>query len=183
LHVGARARLHPDRGRRRAPPRPRRAQPELRLRHRAVRGLLRVRVPARVHGVRRARSARAHVAGSPRRQSARSGGDVGRLLAPPSAARDLAVVGATLSVGVATNATAPLRLEQVGMRIATLMGVDSLFVPDHYLSFVPRSVWGPGLTPAAKLVPSPDACSDPFVLMAMMAARYRRVRIGTSVTA
>jgi phthiodiolone/phenolphthiodiolone dimycocerosates ketoreductase len=91
-------------------------------------------------------------------------------------------VPSTLSVGIATNATAPLRLEQASMRIMTLVGVDSLFVPDHYLSFVPRSVWGPGLTPAAKLVPSPDAFFDPFVMMGMMAARYRRVRIGTSVT-
>ena len=68
------------------------------------------------------------------------------------------------------------------LRLSHLFGVDSLFVPDHYLSFVPRSVWGPTLTPAAKLVPSPDAFFDPFVMMGMMAARYRRVRIGTGVT-
>jgi phthiodiolone/phenolphthiodiolone dimycocerosates ketoreductase len=87
-----------------------------------------------------------------------------------------------LAVGVETNCTAPLRLERASMRLATLMGVDSLFLPDHYLSFIPRSVWGPGLTPAAKLVPSPDAFFDPFVMMGMMAARHRRVRIGTGVT-
>jgi len=87
-----------------------------------------------------------------------------------------------LSVGVETNCTAPLRLERATMRLCQLFGVDSLFVPDHYLSFVPRSVWGPELTPAAKLVPSPDAFFDPFVMMGMMAARYRRVRIGTGVT-
>ncbi|MGH7788158.1 MAG: LLM class flavin-dependent oxidoreductase, partial [Candidatus Binatia bacterium] len=87
-----------------------------------------------------------------------------------------------LSVGVETNCTAPLRIERATMRLCQLFGVDSLFVPDHYLSFVPRSVWGPGLTPAAKLVPSPDAFFDPYVMMGMMAARYRRVRIGTGVT-
>src|ERR1700752_5327952 len=32
------------------------------------------------------------------------------------------------------------------------------------------------------MVPSPDAYFDPFVLMGVMAARYRRVRIGTGVT-
>ncbi len=68
------------------------------------------------------------------------------------------------------------------MRMYQLMGVDSLFLPDHYVSFVPRSLWGPGLTPAADLVPSPDAFLDPFVMMGMMAARYRGVRIGTGVT-
>jgi phthiodiolone/phenolphthiodiolone dimycocerosates ketoreductase len=87
-----------------------------------------------------------------------------------------------LSVGVETNCTAPLRLEQVTQRLMRLLRVDSLFVPDHYLSFVPRSVWGPALTPAARLVPSPDAYFDPFVMMGTMAARHRRVRIGTGVT-
>ena len=93
-----------------------------------------------------------------------------------------APMGETLSVGIETNCVAPLRLELVSMRLFTLFGVDSLFLPDHYLSFVPRSVWGPGLTPAAKLVPSPDAFFDPYVMMGAMAARYRRVRIGTGVT-
>jgi phthiodiolone/phenolphthiodiolone dimycocerosates ketoreductase len=87
-----------------------------------------------------------------------------------------------LAVGVETNCTAPLQLERASARLATLMGADSLFVPDHYLSFIPRSVWGPGLTPAAKMVPSPDAFFDPFVMMGMLAARHRRVRIGTGVT-
>ena len=87
-----------------------------------------------------------------------------------------------LAVGVETNCTAPLQLERASMRLNKLLGVDSMFLPDHYLSFIPRSVWGPGLTPAAKLVPSPDAFFDPFVMMGMMAARHRRVRIGTGVT-
>jgi phthiodiolone/phenolphthiodiolone dimycocerosates ketoreductase len=91
-------------------------------------------------------------------------------------------MGERLAVGVETNCTAPLRIERASMRLFHLLGVDSLFLPDHYLSFVPRSVWGPGLTPAAALVPSPDAYFDPYVMMGMMAARYRRVRIGTGVT-
>jgi len=91
-------------------------------------------------------------------------------------------MGETLSVGIETNCTAPMRLERISMRMFQLFGVDSMFLPDHYLSFVPRSVWGPGLTPAAKMVPSPDAYFDPFVMMGMMAVKYRRVRIGTGVT-
>ena len=87
-----------------------------------------------------------------------------------------------LSVGIETNCTAPLRLERASLRLSTLFGADSLLLPDHYLSFVPRSVWNPAATPAAKLVPSPDAFFDPFVMMGMMAARFRRVRIGTGVT-
>ena len=87
-----------------------------------------------------------------------------------------------LQVGVETNCTAPLRLERVSMRLAQLFGADSMFLPDHYVSFIPRSVWKPESTPAAKIVPSPDAFFDPYVMMGFMAARYRRVRIGTGVT-
>lgn len=87
-----------------------------------------------------------------------------------------------LRVGVETNCTAPLALERTWMRAVWMMGVDSLFLPDHYLSFVPRPLWKPEYTPAARLVPDADAYFHPFVMMGMMAARYRRVRIGTGVT-
>jgi phthiodiolone/phenolphthiodiolone dimycocerosates ketoreductase len=87
-----------------------------------------------------------------------------------------------LSVGIETNCTAPMNLERTSLRLFQIMGVDSFFLPDHYLSFIPRSMWGPTLTPAAKMIPSPDAYFDPFVMMGMMAARYRRIRIGTGVT-
>jgi phthiodiolone/phenolphthiodiolone dimycocerosates ketoreductase len=89
----------------------------------------------------------------------------------------------TLSVGSTINCIAPLRLDRATMRLLTsVMRVESLFVPDHYLGFIPRSVWSPEATPAAKMVPTPDAFFDPFVMLGMMAARYRRVRIGTGVT-
>src|SRR5438445_2523473 len=91
-------------------------------------------------------------------------------------------MNARLSVGIESNCTAPLQLERVSLRLFKLMGVDSLLLPDHYLSFVPRPVWNPDSTPAAKMVPSPDAFFDPFVMMGMMAARYRRGRLRTRVT-
>src|SRR5207253_896202 len=109
--------------------------------------------------------------------------ETGEALAPGKLSRlQGASMNTRLSVGIETNCTAPLQLERVGMRLFKLMGVDSLLLPDHYLSFVPRSVWNVDSTPAAKMVPSPDAFFDPFVMMGMMAARYRRVRIGTGVT-
>jgi phthiodiolone/phenolphthiodiolone dimycocerosates ketoreductase len=87
-----------------------------------------------------------------------------------------------LQVGVETTCTAPLWVERLGMRMAKLAGVDSLLLPDHYLGFVPRALWRPEYTSAAKLVPSTDAFFDPFVMLGMMATRYRGVRIGTGVT-
>jgi phthiodiolone/phenolphthiodiolone dimycocerosates ketoreductase len=89
---------------------------------------------------------------------------------------------ARLQVGVETTCTAPLWVERLGMRMAKLAGVDSLLLPDHYIGFVPRHLWKPEYTPAAKMVPSTDAFFDPFVMLGMMATRYRGVRIGTGVT-
>ncbi len=68
------------------------------------------------------------------------------------------------------------------MRFGTLAGVDSILLPDHYVGFVPRALWKPEYTPAAKMVPSTDAFFDPFVMLGMMATRYRRTRLGTGVT-
>jgi phthiodiolone/phenolphthiodiolone dimycocerosates ketoreductase len=89
---------------------------------------------------------------------------------------------ARLQVGVETTCTAPLWIERLGMRMAKLAGVDSLLIPDHYIGFVPRHLWKPEYTPAAKMIPSTDAFFDPFVMLGMMATRYRGVRIGTGVT-
>ncbi len=89
---------------------------------------------------------------------------------------------ARLQVGVETSCTAPLWVERLGLRMAKLAGVDSLLVPDHYVGFVPKALWKPEYTPAAKTVPSTDAFFDPFVMLGMMATRYRGVRIGTGVT-
>ena len=87
-----------------------------------------------------------------------------------------------LQVGIQTSCTAPLWVERVSMRMGALARIDSILLPDHYQSFIPRHVWKPEYTPAAKIVPSPDAFFDPFVMLGMMAARYRRVRLGTGVT-
>jgi phthiodiolone/phenolphthiodiolone dimycocerosates ketoreductase len=87
-----------------------------------------------------------------------------------------------LQVGVESNCTAPLRLEQLNLRLLHLAGVDSLFLPDHFQSFIPPQFWSAEYTPAARLVPSPDAYFQPFVMLGMMATRYRRVRLGTGVT-
>jgi phthiodiolone/phenolphthiodiolone dimycocerosates ketoreductase len=88
-----------------------------------------------------------------------------------------------LAVGIEGNCAAPMGVEKLSLRLfASVMRVDSLWVPDHYLSFIPRSVWGPEHTPAAKVVASPDAYFDPFVMLGMMAERHKRIRLGTGVT-
>ena len=66
-------------------------------------------------------------------------------------------MSAHLSVGVESNCVAPLQLERSMLRLCHLFGVDSLFVPDHYLSFVPRSVWGNVEDVLAEIRPLVDA--------------------------
>ena len=79
--------------------------------------------------------------------------------------------------------TTPLAIEKAMQRMAVLMGVDSLLLPDHYQGFIPQRTWGPDKTPAAKMIPSPDAFLDPYVMLGSMAERFRgRVRLGTGVT-
>ena len=90
---------------------------------------------------------------------------------------------ARLAVGLETMCTVPLAIEKAMQRVAVLMGADSLLLPDHYQGFIPQGTWGPDKTPAAKMIPSPDAFLDPYVMLGSMAERFRgRVRLGTGVT-
>jgi phthiodiolone/phenolphthiodiolone dimycocerosates ketoreductase len=75
-----------------------------------------------------------------------------------------------------------MHLELLKMRLCKFFGVDSLFIPDHYTTGAPASAWSADQTPIAKLIPSADAFFDPFVMLGTMAARFRRVRLGTGVT-
>lgn len=68
------------------------------------------------------------------------------------------------------------------LRLSQALGVDSFFFPDHYCGFIPRTLWRPEIIPAAKQFPSPHAYLDPFVMLGMVAATYRRVRLATAVT-
>ena len=87
-----------------------------------------------------------------------------------------------LAVGVTAMCITPLRLERAMLRLSQVLGVDSLFIPDHYCGFMPRALWRPEVIPAARQIPSPHAFLDPFVMLGMIAATYRRVRIATGVT-
>ncbi len=87
-----------------------------------------------------------------------------------------------VSVGYQDGCLHPLWLSRVSMRLAVSFGASALWVPDHFMSFTPRSVWQPDITPAAKLVPSLDALFDPVQMLAVTATRIRRVDLGTSVT-
>ena len=87
-----------------------------------------------------------------------------------------------VTVGYLDNCMHPLWLTRVGLRAARFFGAQSLWFPDHFASFVPAIVWKPELTPAAKIIHSPDAFLDPLQMLAVAAVRFRGVDLGTAVT-
>jgi phthiodiolone/phenolphthiodiolone dimycocerosates ketoreductase len=68
------------------------------------------------------------------------------------------------------------------MRAARLFGAESLWLPDHYMSFIPAQVWTPEITSAAEIVESPSAFFDPMQMLAITAQKMRGVDVGTLVT-
>ena len=87
-----------------------------------------------------------------------------------------------ITVGYQDANLHPLWLTNAGLRIARLMGAESLWLPDHYMGFIPSLVWKPEITPAAKVVHSPDGFFDPMQILAVAASRIRGVDLGTAVT-
>jgi len=87
-----------------------------------------------------------------------------------------------VTVGTFGDCIYPLWLTDSTFRVARLAGADALWLPDHFVGFLPAHVWTPQTTSLANLVPSTDAFFDPFQLLAVAARRYRRVTLGTAVT-
>jgi len=87
-----------------------------------------------------------------------------------------------VTVGYQDGCLHPLWMTQTGLRIARLFGATSLWVPDHFMGFIPASVWTQEVTAAAKTVHSPDGFFDALQILAVTASRIRGVDIGTLVT-
>ncbi|RMD82492.1 MAG: LLM class flavin-dependent oxidoreductase [Candidatus Dadabacteria bacterium] len=87
-----------------------------------------------------------------------------------------------VTVGYQDAGIYPLWLATGSLRLARLLGAESLWLPDHYMGFVPASVWKPEVTPAARTIYSPDAFFDPMQILAVTATRVRGADIGTLVT-
>lgn len=87
-----------------------------------------------------------------------------------------------VTVGYQDGGFHPLWLLNVGMRAARMFGAESLWLPDHFMSFIPAQVWKPEVTAAAKVVGSPDAFFDPIQILAVTSQRIRGVDVGPLVT-
>ncbi|MDT5011722.1 MAG: phthiodiolone/phenolphthiodiolone dimycocerosates ketoreductase [Mycobacterium sp.] len=78
----------------------------------------------------------------------------------------------------------PTALLRASHLTAAATGVDSLWIPDHLNSLLPRAIMTPKYFGAAKLVPKVDAQLEPWTMLGHLAARNRwsRLRLGTGVT-
>jgi phthiodiolone/phenolphthiodiolone dimycocerosates ketoreductase len=67
---------------------------------------------------------------------------------------------------------------------AMATGADSLWVPDHVMGVIPRSVYTPAHIGLARVVRTLDACYEPWVTLGHLAARNRlaRLRLGVALT-
>lgn len=78
----------------------------------------------------------------------------------------------------------PTPLVRNSMLTAQAAQADSLWVPDHLNSLLPRSVMKKPYVGAAAMMPRPDACLEPWTMLGHIAAknRLRRMKLGLAVT-
>lgn len=68
--------------------------------------------------------------------------------------------------------------------LAIATGADSIWLPDHLISVIPRSLYTPKYVAITRFVPSLDACYEPWTVLGHLAARNRlgRMRLGVGCT-
>ena len=78
----------------------------------------------------------------------------------------------------------PTALLRANYLTAVASRIDSLWVPDHLNSLMPRAIATPQYLGTAKLIPKIDAYLEPWTMLGHIAARNRvgRLRLGVSVT-
>jgi len=61
-------------------------------------------------------------------------------------------------------------------------GYDSMWYPDHFMGWVPNSIWTMNLIPLAKLQPTPHTYLETFSLIGAHSALTDHIDMGTAVT-
>lgn len=87
-----------------------------------------------------------------------------------------------LRIGFQDPTRPPHQISRIVSRLADRIGFDSYWFLDHFMGIVPPGMWSSDLTPAARIIRSPDEFFDPFVSMASIGARTKRMRMGVAVT-
>ncbi len=68
--------------------------------------------------------------------------------------------------------------------LAFATGADSIWLPDHLIGVIPRSIYTAEHVAIQRIVPSLDACYEPWTMLGHLAARNRlsRLRLGIGCT-
>ncbi len=87
-----------------------------------------------------------------------------------------------IAVGIGAGTQPPLGRVRAATALARALRLDSLWTVDHFLGFVPQSLWTEDFTWAAQPGTSPDEFFDYQVLLGWLARRAGRLRLGVGVT-
>ncbi len=87
-----------------------------------------------------------------------------------------------VTVGYQDGCLAPFFVSTMSITKARDMGIETIWVPDHFMGFAPKWMWKPEICAAANVIHSGDALYDPVAVLAYAAAAFPGLTLGTSVT-
>ena len=89
---------------------------------------------------------------------------------------------ARIAVGIQVGTQPPLGLTRGYVRLARLMGLDSVLTIDHFANIFPTALWDRDLTWLAARRPTPHEFFDYQALLGDLASRAGRMQVGVGVT-
>lgn len=87
-----------------------------------------------------------------------------------------------IAVGVGVGTQPPLARVRAMTALARALRLDSVWTVDHFLGFIPQSIWDEELTWLARPGTSPDEYFDYQVLLGHLASRVGRAQLAVGVT-
>jgi len=86
-----------------------------------------------------------------------------------------------MRVGLQGPTAPPVAMNRVLAKLAERAGFDSYWALDHMMGVMPPGMWTPEYVGAARVVRDAEPHFDPFPLVAAIAAKTRRIRLGFAV--
>ncbi len=87
-----------------------------------------------------------------------------------------------VKIGIFNTYTPPFENGIKTTKMYEKAGFDSLWVPDHIMSWFPDAIWTPNIVNIASVIKNPHDSYNIFPVMAIIANNTKKVSIGTAVT-